>query len=108
MGRRDLLGCDGVRGRRDGQFERPQLEQRQGAGGDCAAPAAPGSLRQTLGLPHSATSTTPSGEGITVAVVDSGIAPLADLRISAFYDFTHGGIPTAPFDDYGQARTSPV
>jgi subtilisin family serine protease len=63
--------------------------------------SAVGTLRQSLGLPHSVTSTTPSGEGITVAVVDSGIAPLSDLRISAFYDFTHGGIPTAPFDDYG-------
>ena len=60
-----------------------------------------GPLRQTLGLPHSVTATTPSGEGITVAVVDSGIAPLSDLRISAYYDFTHGGIPTALFDDYG-------
>jgi serine protease AprX len=60
-----------------------------------------GTLRQTLGLPQRVTSTSPSGEGVTVAVVDSGIAPLGDLRISGFYDFTRGGIPTAPFDDYG-------
>ena len=58
-------------------------------------------LRQTLGLPRVAGLLTPAGDGITVAVIDSGIAPLADLRISAFYDFTRGGIPTAPFDDYG-------
>jgi len=63
--------------------------------------SAVGTLRQTVGLPRVAGPTTPAGEGITVAVIDSGIAPSADLRISAFYDFTRGGIPTAPFDDYG-------
>jgi serine protease AprX len=63
--------------------------------------SATGSVRQTLGLPRLSTPTSIAGDGITVAVIDSGIAPLADLRISAFYDFTRGGIPTAPFDDYG-------
>ena len=62
---------------------------------------ATGALRQTLGLPRIAGPLSPAGEGITVAVIDSGIAPLADLHISAFYDFTRGGIPAAPFDDYG-------
>jgi serine protease AprX len=47
------------------------------------------------------TTTMPSGDGVTVAVIDSGIAPLGDFHISAFYDFTRGGIPTLPFDDYG-------
>src|SRR4051812_15235512 len=68
-----------------------------------ATPLASGvdTLRQTLGLPRTVTSTSVAGDGVTVAVIDSGIAPLADFRISAFYDFTHGGIPVAPFDDYG-------
>jgi serine protease AprX len=65
------------------------------------AGSAIGALRQTLGLPRTMTSTLPSGEGVTVAVIDSGIAPLADFHITAFYDFTRGGIPTLPFDDYG-------
>src|SRR5205814_226195 len=58
-------------------------------------------LRQTLGLPRTMNTTMPSGDGVTVAVIDSGIAPLADFHITAFYDFTRGGIPTTPFDDYG-------
>lgn len=57
-------------------------------------------LRATLGL-----KATDVGRGTGVAVVDSGIAPLADLwpRISAFYDFTRGGtaVATAPSDKYG-------
>jgi serine protease AprX len=38
-----------------------------------------------------------------VAVIDSGIAPLATFgnRIRAFYDFTRGGIATTPRDEYG-------
>jgi len=61
-------------------------------------------LRDTLGLPHVATSGTPTGaSGITVAIVDSGIAPSDDFaeRIISFYDFTQGGVATAPYDDYG-------
>jgi serine protease AprX len=61
-------------------------------------------LRETLGLPAVATSDTPTGAtGVGVAIIDSGIAPNDDFmgRIVGFYDFTRGGIPTAPFDDYG-------
>jgi len=61
-------------------------------------------LRETLGLPKIAGFTTPTGHGVGVALVDSGINPSIDVpasRITAFYDFTRGGIPTAPFDDYG-------
>lgn len=56
-------------------------------------------LRRTLGL-----SALPSGgRAVGVAVIDSGIAPMPDLaaRITAFYDFTAGGIATPPSDDYG-------
>ena len=44
-----------------------------------------------------------TGAGVGVALIDSGIEPSVDFtgRISAFYDFTRGGIATAPFDDYG-------
>ena len=61
-------------------------------------------LRETLGLPAIPTPSTPTGEaGVGVAIIDSGIAPLDDFagRITGFYDFTQGGIPVAPFDDYG-------
>jgi len=61
-------------------------------------------LRETLGLPRIATSSTLTGSsGIGVAIVDSGIAPSADFngRITGFWDFTRGGIPVEPFDDYG-------
>ena len=36
-------------------------------------------------------------------MLDSGIYPSADFgnRITAFYDFTQGGIASAPYDDYG-------
>src|SRR5436190_21722536 len=58
-------------------------------------------LRSQLGL----TDTDPTGSGIGVAIVDSGIAPVSDLssRIVAFYDFSNGqpGVPTAPVDGYG-------
>jgi serine protease AprX len=66
-------------------------------------------LRETLGLP--AVATTSVGEGIVVAVIDSGIAPSSDLqvsRITQFYDFTLAGCGAAPvscrvapFDDFG-------
>ena len=55
-------------------------------------------LRKTLGvLPVS------NGNGVGVAIIDSGIAPVGDLygRIAAFYDFTRGGIATTPSDEYG-------
>jgi serine protease AprX len=45
-----------------------------------------------------------TGAGVTVAVIDSGIALSADFdrRVKAFYDFTTGGTVAArPFDDYG-------
>ncbi len=67
-------------------------------------PASSGLLRQTLGLPPVADRTAPIGaSGVTVAVVDSGIEPSADFggRITGFWDFTRGGVATAPFDDYG-------
>ena len=56
-------------------------------------------LRDTLGLGGVGV----AGRGVTVAVIDSGIAPHADLAssIKAFYDFTRGGIATPPYDDYG-------
>ena len=55
-------------------------------------------LRSSLGVPSTYT-----GSSVGVAIVDSGIAPVADLqgRISAFYDFTKGGISTWPNDQYG-------
>jgi subtilisin family serine protease len=57
-------------------------------------------LRATLGvLPQN------SGQGVGVAIVDSGIAPTADIagRITAFYDFTGTGsaVATTPKDGYG-------
>ncbi|HEY6211354.1 MAG TPA: S8 family peptidase, partial [Vicinamibacterales bacterium] len=61
-------------------------------------------LRPTLGLPPLPTSSTMTGAtGVSVAVLDSGIAPNDDFtgRITGFYDFTQGGIPTNPYDDYG-------
>jgi serine protease AprX len=65
--------------------------------------SAPGSnsaiLRETLGLSFGS----PQGTGVGVAVLDSGIYPSVDFdtRITAFYDFTRGGIASAPYDDYG-------
>jgi serine protease AprX len=47
----------------------------------------------------------PTGRGVGVAIVDSGIAPSADFdgRITAFYDFTRGSSRRSanPYDDYG-------
>ncbi len=43
-----------------------------------------------------------SGHGVSVAVIDSGVRPHADLpasRIRAFVDFVNGG--TVPYDDFG-------
>jgi serine protease AprX len=60
-------------------------------------------LRETLGLPARPSPPTMTGAGVTVAVIDSGIDPRGGLgrRIVAFYDFTRGGIPTLPYDDFG-------
>lgn len=60
-------------------------------------------LRETLGLPAKPSQTTVTGSGVTVALIDSGIDPRGGLgqRIVGFYDFTRGGIPTAPYDDFG-------
>lgn len=58
-------------------------------------------LRGTLGL---SSYSGPSGQGVGVAVIDSGIdgtaAAFAD-RITAFYDFTRNGRKATPTDDYG-------
>jgi serine protease AprX len=56
-------------------------------------------LRAAMGLG----ATTPAANGIGIAIVDSGISPTVDFagRITAFYDFTRGGIATAPIDPYG-------
>ena len=66
-----------------------------------AVPATNGELlRQELGVPSTGGY---QGAGVGVAVIDSGIAPLATFgnRIRAFYDFTRGGVTTTPRDDYG-------
>jgi len=59
-------------------------------------------LRATLGLAPVA-STGPTGRGIGVALIDSGISPNLDFgfRITGFYYFTKGGVPAAAYDDYG-------
>jgi serine protease AprX len=56
-------------------------------------------LRASLGL----TGARILGLGVNVAIVDSGIAPNRDIanKIAGFWDFTRGGVPTAPYDDYG-------
>jgi len=57
-------------------------------------------LKQALGLGNWFT-----GSSVTIAVIDSGVAPVADLsgRIVASYDFTggKGGVSTPAFDDFG-------
>ena len=64
-------------------------------------------LRDTLGLPHQAqwAPAVPTGRGIGVAIIDSGIAPSADFdgRVTAFYDYTRGTSrkPSHPYDDFG-------
>ena len=58
-------------------------------------------LRTDLGL----TDADATGVGAGIAIIDSGIAPVADLasRITAFYDFTNGqdAVAEAPNDAYG-------
>jgi serine protease AprX len=62
-------------------------------------------LRETLGLPAVPLFNTPTGDGIGVAIVDSGITPSVDFngRLGPFYDFTRNGTATlsVPYDDYG-------
>jgi serine protease AprX len=57
-------------------------------------------LTQILGL-----GTAYTGSGVTVAIIDSGVASSFDfgLRILAQYRFTNGapGVPSQPYDDYG-------
>ena len=59
-----------------------------------------GVLKDTLGLTNWS-----SGAGVTVAIIDSGLAPLSDFqgRIVGFHDFTNGrnGAAVAPYDDFG-------
>ncbi len=56
-------------------------------------------VRRSVGLTPAA----PTGGSVRVAILDSGIAPLANLngRIDRFYDFTKGGAAAAPYDDFG-------
>ena len=62
-------------------------------------------LRETLGLPKVANSSTLTGStGIGVAIIDSGIAPSLNFngRITGFYDYVKGnGKSAAPYDDFG-------
>ena len=65
-------------------------------------------LRQTLGLSNVAAPGSINGDGVVVAVIDSGLSPNADLplsRVAGFYDFTNltNGQPSqpAPYDDFG-------
>jgi serine protease AprX len=55
-------------------------------------------LRATLGLRSSW-----KGAGVGIAVIDSGIAPISDVagRVTAFYDFTSGGVRAPLSDGYG-------
>ncbi|GAB7044784.1 MULTISPECIES: S8 family peptidase [Catenuloplanes] len=67
----------------------PQRELRVAAASDATTATAAATLRDTLGLPDDAT----GGAGVTVAVVDTGIADVPDLagRISRRLDFTGTG-----------------
>jgi serine protease AprX len=70
---------------------------------DWGVPAGGGSaLRLTLGLSPVAR-TGPTGRGVGVALIDSGITPSFDFgfRVTGFFDFTKGGVPAFPSDDYG-------
>ena len=65
-----------------------------------ARPSIPALVRATLGLQSSEW----TGRGIGVAVVDSGLEMSSEFRgrVTAFYDFTKGGVDTVPaYDDYG-------
>lgn len=57
---------------------------------------------EALGIARRLNSGPINGRGVTVAVLDSGIAPVGDLagRIVGFKDFVNGADST-PYDDYG-------
>ena len=64
-------------------------------------------VRTTQGL----TPTSPTGRGVGVAVIDSGIQPTADVngRIIAFFDYVKlGGAPPRRTTTTATARTSPA
>jgi serine protease AprX len=69
-------------------------------GADTSGPAvSPALLRATLGV-----GSTWTGNGVGVAVIDSGIEMSYEFqgRVTAFYDFTGGGTKArTPYDDYG-------
>jgi serine protease AprX len=71
------------------------------SGGDTSGPTVqPAVLRQTLGVDNY----TWTGRGVGVAVIDSGLEMTSDFsgRVTAFYDFTKGGITAStPSDGYG-------
>jgi len=65
-------------------------------------------LRKTLGLRKNGGvadgGSSWTGDGVGVAVVDSGIWTSPDIskeRVAHFHDFTHGGAAVPDFDDYG-------
>jgi serine protease AprX len=61
-------------------------------------------LRTTLGLASTPGTTGPTGNGVGVAIIDSGISSSNAFgsRITAFYDFTSGTpVASTPVDPYG-------
>ena len=70
-------------------------------GADTSGPVvAPAVLRQTLAVD----STSWTGRGIGIAVIDSGLEMSAEFqnRVTGFYDFRNGrSAAVSPFDDYG-------
>jgi serine protease AprX len=71
---------------------------------DRAAVGLPETQSVATGWPFGNGATAPNGAGVTVAVLDSGAAPVDDLNghILAFADFVNdNGALTTPYDDYG-------
>ena len=71
-------------------------------GADTSGPAVPPSTLRAR--PSVSPIRSWTGRGVGVAVVDSGLEMSAEFqgRVTAFYDFTGGGIvATSPYDDYG-------
>jgi len=70
------------------------------SGGDSDVQYTISVLKQSLGLGNWF-----PGSSVTVALIDSGLAPLSDFqgRIAAFHDFTNGrnGAAVSPYDDFG-------
>ena len=82
----------------DPRVESISIDARVGAHANPNADA--NLIRGTLGL----TTTGPTGAGVGIALIDSGIEPAVGLggRIAAFYDFTRGGIvQRSAYDDFG-------